>query len=421
MIVSNKKNLENTDFNEYDIVIVIPSMYNYLMQINTNKAWKRFIYDEPGHLRVSGMKKVIAGFYWLITATPNEIITQHKNCRESFMKKILVDDCFIPIEEQFEGMIVKNDDEFVKLSFNMPQTLEFIHNCYQPIFKTLSGFVDSHLHKLIESGNIEGAINHLGGKSKNLIELVKENKLQKLEKLKGLEYMYEHIDINEEKLKKTQQEITEINNDITEIEKRTISMLNEKCSICMQKFVKPVLETHCQNIFCGKCFLKWLEKSKSCPLCRAEVLQHELIYLSNKTDLVTDNLNNEEDQQKITQLEMTVKIINNNENGKYIIYSSNDLCFEPLCRILKENNINFTTLKGNYKTREKCIENFKYGNTNVILLNTNYNGSGLNLQEATDIIMYHTMSDGIKSQIIGRANRIGRLKPLNVHYLKVNL
>ena len=421
LIVSNKKNLESTNFNDYDIVIVIPSMYNYLMQINNNKAWKRFLYDEPGHLRVSGMKKVIAGFYWLITATPNEIIRQHKNCRESFMKKILVDDCFITIQEQFEGMIIKNDDDFVKLSFNMPQTLEFFHNCYQPVLKTLSGIVDANLHKLIESGNIEGAINHLGGKSKNLIELVKQNKFQKLEKLKGLVYVYKNIDKNEEKLKKTEEEITEINNDIAEIEKRTTAMLNEKCSICMQKFVEPVLETNCQNIFCGKCFLKWLEKSNSCPLCRAEVLQHELVYLTNKTDLLSDNLKNEEEQQKITQLEMTVKIINNNKSGKFIIYSSNDLCFEPLCRILKENNITFTTLKGNYKTRESCIENFKSGDINVILLNTNYNGSGLNLQEATDIIMYHTMSDGIKNQIIGRANRIGRLIPLNVHYLKVNL
>jgi SNF2 family DNA or RNA helicase len=420
-IISSKRNLENIDFNEYDIVIVIPSMYNYLIQINNNKAWKRFLFDEPGHLRVSGMKKVIAGFYWLITATPKEIMNQHKNCRESFMKKILTDDCLVTIEQQFEGMIIKNDDEFVKASFNMPPTFEFYYSCHQPVLKTLSGFVDSTLHSLIESGNIEGAINHLGGKTKNLIELVKQNKLQKLEKLKNLAYMHEHVELNEDKLKKINNEISEINEDIIEIEKRTSAMLNEKCSICMQILDKPVLETNCQNIFCGKCFLKWLEKSKTCPLCRAEVFQNELVYLSNSANSINNNITLEKESEKITQIEMTIKIINDNKDGKFIIYSSNDLCFEPLCRVLAENNIKFTTLKGNYKIREKCIETFKSGDINVLLLNTNYNGSGLNLQEATHIIMYHTMSEGIKNQIIGRANRIGRLEPLSVHYLKVNL
>ena len=164
-IVSNKKKLEDMDLSIYNIVIVIPSVYNVLMQIYSKKAWKRFIYDEPGHLRVSGMKKITAGFYWLITATPEEIINQHKNCRESFMKKLLLDDGLTPIKSQFNGMIVKNREEFVKASFSMPRTFEYYHECYQPILKTLSGFVNNTLHKLIESGNIEGAINHLGGKN----------------------------------------------------------------------------------------------------------------------------------------------------------------------------------------------------------------------------------------------------------------
>ena len=77
-------------------------------------------------------------------------------------------------------------------------------------------------------------------------------------------------------------------------------------------------------------------------------------------------------------------------------------------------------MRGNYKFREKCIDEFKFGKTKVIFLNTKYNGSGLNLQEATDIILYHQMSDNLKNQIIGRANRIGREISLNVHYLKVN-
>jgi hypothetical protein len=418
-IVSNKKKLEDMDLSIYNIVIVIPSVYNVLMQIYSKKAWKRFIYDEPGHLRVSGMKKITAGFYWLITATPEEIINQHKNCRESFMKKLLLDDGLTPIKSQFNGMIVKNREEFVKASFSMPRTFEYYHECYQPILKTLSGFVNNTLHKLIESGNIEGAINHLGGKTNNLIELVKQNKQDKLIKLnKKLSYLSSLEDIEESKFITIQKEIDNLNNDLDEIEKRTIEILKGNCSICMQVFSEPILETNCQNIFCGKCFLKWIEKSRSCPLCRADVCKDNIIYLT--TNIKEKDNYIQEKEKKITQIEMVIKIIKEKKNGKFIIYSSNDLSFEPICRVLNDNNILYTDVRGNYKFREKCIDEFKFGKTKVIFLNTNYNGSGLNLQEATDIILYHQMSDNLKNQIIGRANRIGREISLNVHYLKVN-
>ena len=418
-IVSNKKKLEDMDLSIYNIVIVIPSVYNVLMQIYSKKAWKRFIYDEPGHLRVSGMKKITAGFYWLITATPEEIINQHKNCRESFMKKLLLDDGLTPIKSQFNGMIVKNREEFVKASFSMPRTFEYYHECYQPILKTLSGFVNNTLHKLIESGNIEGAINHLGGKTNNLIELVKQNKQDKLIKLnKKLSYLSSLEDIEESKFITIQKEIDNLNNDLDEIEKRTIEILKGNCSICMQVFSEPILETNCQNIFCGKCFLKWIEKSRSCPLCRADVCKDNIIYLT--TNIKEKDNYIQEKEKKITQIEMVIKIIKEKKNGKFIIYSSNDISFEPICRVLNDNNILYTDVRGNYKFREKCIDEFKFGKTKVIFLNTKYNGSGLNLQEATDIILYHQMSDNLKNQIIGRANRIGREISLNVHYLKVN-
>jgi len=36
---------------------------------------------------------------------------------------------------------------------------------------------------------------------------------------------------------------------------------------------------------------------------------------------------------------------------------------------------------------------------------------------ASDIIIYHRLQPDMKTQVIGRAQRIGRQGPLNVHYL----
>ena len=62
------------------------------------------------------------------------------------------------------------------------------------------------------------------------------------------------------------------------------------------------------------------------------------------------------------------------------------------------------------------LNNFKNGNTNVILLTTQYAGSGIEINCATDVIILHSM-DIDKQQAIGRAQRVGRTCSLKVHNL----
>ena len=84
---------------------------------------------------------------------------------------------------------------------------------------------------------------------------------------------------------------------------------------------------------------------------------------------------------------------------------------------LKENNILFVEIKGSVKTIQKNLEYFKSGKIKVLFLNSNTSAAGINLQETTDIILYHKMALNNENQIIGRANRIGRNIDLNVHHL----
>ena len=51
------------------------------------------------------------------------------------------------------------------------------------------------------------------------------------------------------------------------------------------------------------------------------------------------------------------------------------------------------------------------------MLNAVNYGSGLNLQSATDIIIYHELNSELETQVIGRAQRLGRKEGLNVYYL----
>jgi SNF2 family DNA or RNA helicase len=103
------------------------------------------------------------------------------------------------------------------------------------------------------------------------------------------------------------------------------------------------------------------------------------------------------------------------KSGKYIIYSDYSDTFDTLKRYLFENDIKYTELKGVKSQREKSLENYRVGDIGVLLLTTLQYSAGIDLMNTTDIVLYHDMSESTKTQIIGRANRIGRKIPLKIH------
>ena len=115
-----------------------------------------------------------------------------------------------------------------------------------------------------------------------------------------------------------------------------------------------------------------------------------------------------------------MEIIFNYLTSHFSTVSNNPFCKKnEVSNKSNENKISNAHIKGSIKTREINLERYRNGNIQVIFLNASYNGSGLNLQETTDIILFHEMPTNNLSQILGRANRIGRKIPLNVHHLKI--
>lgn len=418
-VVASRHDVDNIKVENCDVVIVTVSMYNNLAMSYSRYAWKRFIFDEPGHIRVSGMKDINVGFCWFVTATPEAISLHHRNCRGSFMKKI-IGDGWLKFEEQFKGMILKNELDFVYASFDMPPTHHHHHLCFQPVLRAISGMVNDTIHTMLAAGNIEGVISALGGKkTKNIIELVRREKLEEKEKVKLDIHIYSHLKKNHIKLQEAIELEKKIQYQLEQLDSRFEFMLKDNCSICTDKLKNPVMDPNCQNLFCSECLLVWLQNKQNCPLCRAPIKTSELVYLTVEENTCDDNIKHT--NRINTPLEKVIEILQLNENGKFIIFSAYDATFEPICRILKENKISFALVKGTKEMRQKSINNFKYGDVKVIFLNSNFNGAGINLQEASDIILYHKMNFSTQNQIIGRANRIGRTKPLHVHHIKVDV
>ena len=78
-------------------------------------------------------------------------------------------------------------------------------------------------------------------------------------------------------------------------------------------------------------------------------------------------------------------------------------------------------MKGNCKTREKNLNEFKNENSNFnILIFNNLNELfGLNLIEVTDIILFHEITTSNEEHLISIANRVGRTNKLKIHNLHI--
>jgi SNF2 family DNA or RNA helicase len=413
------RDVEELEIEKHDVILVSPSFYNKLAVMNSRVAWKRFIFDEPGNLKIAGMQNIQAGFYWFMTATPLSIYENHKNCKGSFMRDLFYFHNFHNDNEIFLNDIsIKNNPDFVRESFTMPPTEHIYHRCYQPIYNAISCFVSSTIKTMVEAGNIEGAIFALGGtKTSNIMELIREKKNEEIRAID--ERIAESVE--EDRIRGYNEKKQHILNQIAAIDERFRDMLNDNCIICCEKFKNPVLEPNCQNLFCGECLLTWLQRKDSCPTCRVRVNPRNLIYVEMRENAEGSSeetkFNND---VRMTKLQKVLDIIENNESGKFLVFSEYDSTFYPMCDALREKDIGFMEMKGSVKTRERNIELFKTGKIPVLFLNSTYNAAGINLTEATDIILCHQMTESQETQIIGRANRIGRTQKLKVHHLLIN-
>jgi hypothetical protein len=399
----------------YDVIIISPKKYNEFIEKFPNYAWKRFIYDEPTTVKIPLMKTITAGFTWLVTASPEHIYKAYSKVRPSYMKDISTF-----LNSFLDAIKIQNEPEFVKASFSMPATTHLYYQCHSGIYKHVKGIVNNKIQHMIESGNIEGAISALGGtKTDNIMELVKKNKNIEIDEIKSRIKIWE-TKADTPKITEWTTRLRVAQKQLEEIEQRFKSFLDSNCPICVDKVNKPVMEPKCQNIFCGSCLMTWLSKKHTCPMCRGDTKESDLIYIRSKSKEEKEEEEEEKEEKLLKKEDVILNLIKKKKDGKFIVFSDFSGSFTTITKFFDTHDISFVELKGSVETRAKKLDNFKFGDVKVIFLNSSIDSTGINIQQATDIILYHSMNDDTSKQIIGRANRVGRKIPLTVHHLKLS-
>jgi len=400
-------------FNNYDLILIKNTTLRLLFDNYNNliENWLRIIIDEA-HDIINKLKVYVNYHYlWMISATYDKLF---EKIRQSSNNSLIIGKEIFTNSDYNNLMIVKNSHKFIKQSFTLPEPVEKYYLCKLPNnINVIKNFISDNILDKINANDIAGAIKELGGKNEteeDIIELVSREMNRELHN-KNIEKDYiNNLDIsNEEKAIKLKRINTEIQNCQEKINDLKERITSRTCSICMELITNPIL-IECTHIFCGGCLVKWLKTNNNCPYCRTTINSMDKLIA-----IVDNNNKTEQDDVLILNKEETIlKILKSKPGGKFLIFSKNENTFEKIKLLLTDYKCDM--LKGNTSHMVNVLNKFKNGELNIIFLNTQYAGSGIDISHATDIIIFHNM--GIdKEQAIGRAQRVGRTSELYIHNL----
>ena len=392
--------IEELDVNAYDVILVGNNIYNLFSQVYRKKSWKRFIIDEPASLKLPAMEPSYANFYWLITGTPNEL---YQKRRTGFLNDLLPSDDMVDI---FQHLIVKNDDQFVKSSYVMPTTRHLYYKCAGNLTNFFEGIVSDSMLEMLQAGNISGVFSMLESGLQETVTIFDAYKARKMKRMTELQKEKEMDEKIIDKLETIRNYIDILDDKIFKY------VIHQPCMICSQPHtLEPFVLSCCQHIVCGKCV------TDVCPICKSTGVQKMPLSLKQKDDSEQHHSYSQYPQCPY-KTSMLMNIIGDVTNKKILIFSNYNESFVVIKRFLDEKNLSYLELRGTKEKRDNTIDAYKTGTVNILLLNTIHSGAGLNLQETSDIILFHKIHEYQKIQVIGRANRIGRKIQLTVHCLE---
>ncbi len=423
-------------------------------------VFSRVLYDEADSIKLPNNGKIPANFYWFITSTITALIYPDgkryftndsgelsEYYSHEFYKRFytagLQNNGFIKSLFQSiyymgsakTNLFLKNNPQFVAESFSLMKPIIREILCQSPaVVNILSGIVSHSIMECINAGDIDSAIEKMACEkvsSKTSVIDVFTKKLEDELHNKRLEFdMISKLNISAES-KKTQLESLE--KKIKDIEEKIQSIKHriereDACPICYDDINNQTVVKCCGNSFCFECLTQTFKYNLSsnpnqasvkdtCPCCRATLTQDSIMIVT-KNDSVHDDsgAGSKEPLTKPEHMEKIIKETFREKGRKMLIFSNYYNSFTIIAKILSENNVNFKEIKGTGSSVSNLIKMYKETDElNCLLLNSTYAGAGLNLENTTDLVLYHNMSSELSIQVIGRAQRPGRTTELNIY------
>ncbi|NBO99434.1 MAG: hypothetical protein EBU90_04805 [Proteobacteria bacterium] len=210
------------------------------------------------------------------------------------------------------------------------------------------------------------------------------------------------------------------------------------CPICLD-VIEELTITKCGHKFCWECLQATYSSKASrvtevkCPTCNQVMSTSEIYKFKPEVKSVEsssaselDSIVNVVKSTKIGNIIFYLKGLRDSDSDdKIILFSQWDELLHKVGTYLQQHGLNVVYCNGTVYQRKRAITSFSKhtadNNINIIMLSSRNAASGINLTAANKIVLLEPVygsSDyrsNIESQAIGRADRIGQQRPIQVH------
>ena len=407
----------------------------------------RLFYDEADMIKMGGFqnqpqfdyihKIATIKFTWLVSSTIESIVNCHRYRKNSCQYELFKNVTMLPSAIR-KHILLRSNDRFIQESFKIPQPIIETILCRNPrMANLLHGVVDRNVMNAINAGDLNSALTTYGGHQvadddaliagitagmeercevcRSHIEAV-QNYINLLERSDNNHRRDEQIAVQRSRITRYKNELRSTEERIKTIQER-LTGTDTSCPICLDPEMdnKTVLKC-CQNAMCFGCFAHSISIKAACPLCRAPIRSRDdAIIVSGSADKSCASNEPVLKQKEEALKELLNNIIERDDRStkKILLYS--EYSFHHMFDAVQQLGITPTMFGGTVKQFDRVLTKFKKSPRNeCLMLNAQSSGAGLNIQEATDIVLYHNMSEDITLQVMGRAQRFGRKGQLRI-------
>ena len=473
MVVSSPKTLAALRLavlGDLELLIVTQTYYSSVSALLAARRVRvaRAMYDEADGLSLPASAPLLdAAFSWYVTASYVNLLLPRGTMqydaqavgwsvateglrRSGFMRTLF---CELGAQGAPVGaLVVRCSDHYMRSSVELPEPVVTRVACRTPAtIRVLQGVVGADVIESLNAGDMASALQLVWGgashrASEDNIIAVLVDRLARL--VKNLDSRlecaatlleFDNDAARDAEVGRLQRKRDEAQRKVDCIRERVRG--SETCCICFEGFEEATtdggrcktLSACCSNAFCIKCIGTWLSRgARMCPLCKASLEPSDMLVVVPPPPQLQEPQAEPQDgggastsassaatsRDKLESLADIVAERRRQEGRtKLLILSSYDNTFVQVAGVLDSMGVRHAGLKGNGNVVRNIVENYKSGDIDALLVNTHHYGSGLNLENTTDIVLFHNFDGELEKQVIGRAQRFGRTEPLRIWYL----
>jgi SNF2 family DNA or RNA helicase len=388
---------------ENDILITTSDFYTMITEtmVSLEESFNRVILDEIDSISFFTSAVIPSRNVWLVSASAE--LTKSG----AYM-------------EHAKNNTIMCDHIFIKRSINLPPPLLEHHQCYNEFVHILAQDVVPEI-KAVYAADFTGfkfhyLRNEFITNPKELLSATFRDKCMALHStLNSLRKMEDGAKRQKYLADSVAKKVAKREKLIKEIEHIVNLLVLRKCPMCCDDFAaksERVDTPCCSTQFCKDCMKKWLEHEHRCPRCYEKITMDEL---KENTSLVAPVPEKSTCRDKMEEFEEILKKEILRENFRILIFSDYTGTFLKVQEILKRYNLNHSEIEGNQYTMNRAIKDYQTGKRPILLVDSQAYGAGMNMEMTTAVIIMHKTER--ESQVIGRAQRLGRRDILNVHHL----